>query len=91
MRQFGKDAPEFFCFKLEGDETVYKIPLAGSMSNLQIAELEEVDNSPKKQMEWMRHFIGDKVEELSLSTTGDIFKEWAKASREVQGTTPGES
>lgn len=91
MREFGKDAPEFFCFKLEDDETVYKIPLAGSLSNKRAAELEEVGNSAARQMEWLRQYIGDKVEEISVATTGEIFKEWVKASADTQGMTPGES
>ena len=31
MRKFGVDAPKMFCFQLEGDDTVYKMPLAASM------------------------------------------------------------
>ena len=90
MRSFGNDAPEFFAFKLEGDEDVYKIPLAASLNNHQMKVLEEAGEDYFKQTEWLRLFIGDKVDELTLQTSVDIITAWAKASKE-QGASPGES
>lgn len=90
MREFGKDAPEFFCFKLEGEETVYKIPLAASMTNKQLAELDEIGQSVSRQMEWLRQFIGDKVEDMQVSTTSEIFRAWGEESKK-QGASAGES
>lgn len=90
MRSFGNDAPEFFVFQLEGSKEVYKIPLAASLNNRELAKLQEAGEDYAKQTEWLRLFIGDKVDDLTPKTTVDIITAWANASKE-QGASPGES
>lgn len=89
MRTFGNDSPEFMAFKIEGNEKVYKIPLAGSMTNKEIIQFEETDGDYKKQLEWLRQYIGNAVDDLTAATTGEILHAWAAESKE-QGATPGE-
>lgn len=91
MRQFGKDAPEFFSFQIEGSDEVYKIPLAGSMTNREIMAFEDTDGDYRKQVEWLKTFLGDMVDDMTPAQTGDILRVWSQASREEQGATPGES
>ena len=90
MRKFGTDAPEFFVFQLEGDDTVYKIPLAASMTNRQIAEFDQTNSNYSKQVEWLRGFIGDIVDDLTGSDTRAILQEWLTKSAET-GASVGES
>lgn len=90
MRQFGKDLPDFFVFQLEGSEETYKIPLAGSLTNREVIAFEETEGNYRKQVEWLRGFIGDVIDDLTPSQTGEILRAWAAAT-EDQGTTPGES
>lgn len=90
MRSFANDAPEFFCFSLQGSEQVYKIPVAASLNNKQIAMLQDAGEDYGKQLTWLRQFIGDVVDELTPKTTTDIIQAWAQASRD-DGASPGES
>ena len=90
MRSFGNDAPAFFLFQLEGSEDVYKIPLAASLNNHELVMLQTAGEDYSRQVEWLRLFIGDKVDELTPKTTVDIITAWGKASEE-QGASPGES
>lgn len=90
MRTFANDAPQFFVFQLQGDETTYKIPLAVSLNNKQMVMLENAGEDYKLQLEWLRQFLGDLVDELTPKTTTDIITAWAQASTD-SGASVGES
>lgn len=89
MRTFGCDAPEFFCFQLEGKKKVYKIPLGTSLTNEQAKSFEQTDNKYEKEIEWLRQFIGDDIDSLTVGVTQEILKAWAEDTRN-QGATVGE-
>ncbi len=91
MRQFGNDAPEFFCFQIGDDEQIYKIPLAASMNNKMLRSFNETNNNYMKQVEWLRTFIGDVVDDLTPPTTAQILKAWSDTTAEEQGASVGES
>lgn len=90
MRTFGTDSPEFMVFKIEGSKETYKIPLAASLTNKKALEFEECGDDYHKQVEWLRDFIGDMVDEITPTVTGEILREWARQSR-GQGAEVGES
>ena len=90
MRSFSNDAPEFFVFKIEGSKKIYKIPVAASLNNKQLVELQEASEDYAKQLDWLRQFIGSAADELTPKTTTDILQAWAQASRD-SGASPGES
>ena len=90
MRKFGKDSPEFFAFQIEGSEKTYKIPLAASMTIRQIKAFEKTEGGLYEQIEWLKEFMGDVVEDLTASEASAILHAWAEASKE-QGATAGES
>lgn len=93
MRKFGKDAPELFSFQIQGDKKVYKIPLAASLpySILRKMQLHSNDESEfDVQVEMLRKYMGDVVDELDTITLSDILKAWGKASSD-QGAEVGES
>lgn len=90
MRQFGKDTPDFFAFQIEGSDAVYKIPLAGSMTNREILAVSDMGDDYRKQIEWLRKYIGDAVDDLTINQTTEIIRGWSNATKE-QGADPGES
>lgn len=89
MRTFSTDAPEFFAFKIEGSEEIKKIPLAGSMNNRDLLAFEETGGDYRKQVEWLRRYIGDAIDELSPATTAAIMKAWMEESAK-SGASVGE-
>lgn len=89
MRQFGKDLPEFFMFQIEGSDETYKIPLAASLTNKQVMAFEATEGDYSKQVEWLRGFIGDVIDDMTPRQTGEILRAWSAAARD-QGTEPGE-
>ena len=90
MRTFSNDAPEFFAFKIEGSKKMYKIPLAASLTTKQIRGLDESGENYYKQVEWLRQFVGDLVDDLTPNTVVDIIKAWSQESKD-NGASPGES
>lgn len=90
MRRFGTDSPEFFLFQIGDSEEVHKIPLVASLTNRQIVALEDVRGDYKKQVEWLRDFIGDVVDDLTATDTAAIMRAWRAAS-DGTGVTVGES
>ena len=90
MRTFSTDAPEFFVFQIEGSTEVKKIPLAASMNNAEVLAFEETGGNYRKQVEWLRRFIGDSVDELTPKITGEILAAWMEESRNT-GASVGES
>ena len=93
MRTFGKDAPEFFCFQIADDKKVYKVPLAASMPYSVLKRMQEASGDESKfdtQVEMLRKYMGDVVDELDAITLSNILKAWAEASG-GQGAEVGES
>ena len=89
MRTFSTDAPEFFVFKIEGSDEIRKIPLAGSMNNRDLLDFEDTGGDYRKQVEWLRRFIGDAIYELDPATTAAVMKVWMEESAKP-GASVGE-
>lgn len=89
MQVFGADV-DFFQFQMEGEDTVYKIPLATSMTNKEVLAFRDADNDYEKQIAWLRSYIGDIVDDLTVKQTINIIKAWSDASS-VGGVSVGES
>lgn len=91
MRTFSTDSPEFFAFQLEGHDEVFKVPL---LASLRISEAKAWTKATEDgflaQVEWLRGYIGDVTEELSVDQAQEILRAWTEATRE-QGATAGES
>ena len=87
MRKFTTDAPEFFVFQLEDSEEVYKIPVAASMP---YKTLYLTRNGFAGQVEMLRAYMGDVVDELTAGVLTEILEGWSDEGRK-QGASPGES
>lgn len=90
MRTFGKELTEYFEFQLEDDEKVYRIPLAGSMSNRKLIAFKNTNGDYEAQVEWLRAFMGDAVDDLTPAQTGEILRAWSEDTGK-QGASVGES
>lgn len=91
MRQFGK-AQTFFEFQIEGSKKVYKIPIAASLPLTEILYIKEMDAKGKgleAQVEMLRKYMGDDVDELTSETVTEILRAWANESKEY-GASVGE-
>lgn len=93
MRKFGTDAPRFFVFQIGDDEKTYKLPLATSLS---VVEIEAMDDAEKHgdgfkwQLSFMRKHMGKEVvNNLPAGVASDIMAEWGKATKD-QGASAGE-
>ncbi len=87
MRKYGTDAPEFFIFQLEGSEEVYKIPIAASMP---LKHLMKMKGGFEGQVEMLRAYMGDTVDDIPAGTLGEILEAWSTYTKE-QGASVGES
>lgn len=93
MRTFGTKITNFFEFKLEGYDTVYRIPLAPEVPYTILNKLYAESASREsfnKQIEMLRKYMGDVVDELSAATLTDILQAWMEESNST-GITVGES
>ena len=90
MRTFGKELIEYFEFQLEDDEKIYRIPLAGSMSNRELIAFKNTNGDYEAQVEWLRAFMGDAVDDLTPAQTGEILRAWSEDTGK-QGASVGES
>lgn len=93
MRTFGREEKKYFEFALEGNEKVYKIPLAAYMpiaSILMMQEADRRDESLNGQVAMLRRYMGDDVDELSPTMVADILNAWIDESA-GNGASPGES
>ena len=93
MRTFAKSGTSFFEFQLEGEEHVYKIPLAADMPLTVLNAMYEASNTGdrfKSQVEMLRKYMGDVVDELSAGTLSDILRAWSDESTQA-GASVGES
>ena len=90
MRTFSVSKTEYFEFQIEGKEKIYRIPLAGSMTNRELIAFKNTNGDYESQIEWLRGFMGDAVDDLTPAQTGEILRAWSEDTRE-QGATVGES
>ena len=93
MRTFGQSAVECFEFRLEGSDTVYRIPLAQDLP-LDILddmiETSDTDRAFHSQVNFLKKYMGDDVGRITVSMLHDIFAAWGEASRKA-GASLGES
>lgn len=93
MRTFGSKNIEYFEFKLEGDETVYKIPLAAYMPFKLLNDMRnaaDTDNNFTAQIEMLRKYMGDVVDDLTAGVMSEILNAWGDESVKT-GASVGES
>ena len=93
MRTFPKSGTSYFEFQLEGEEQVYKIPLTADMPMAVLNDMYEASNTGDRfmsQVEMLRKYMGDVVDELSAGTLSDILRAWSDESTQA-GATVGES
>lgn len=93
MRTFPKSGTSYFEFQLEGEERVYKIPLAADMPMTVLNDMYEALNTGDRfmsQVEMLRKYMGDVVDELSAGTLSDILRAWSDESTQA-GASVGES
>ena len=92
MRKFGKNETEYFEFQLEGSDKVYKIPLAAHMPYKTLQELSRKADTDERfdvQVEMLRKYMGDTVDELTAGTLSDILSAWGTESMSA-GASVGE-
>lgn len=100
MRTFGKDSPKFMAFKVEGDDTTYKLPLSGSIRaeyNVRLyramsagADSEREYLLQELMLDMFREYLGDGfVDALDVSTMLDIWRAWQEESAKAN-QEPGE-
>lgn len=93
MRSFGNDAPEVFRFQIKGDKKVYEVPLVASMPYSVLKKMKDArgeENRFSTQVDMLRKYMGDVVDDLDPATLSDILKAWAEESKQ-QGAKVGES
>lgn len=93
MRKFGKSEIEYFEFQLEGDETVYRIPYAAHMPYSMLQTINEASKTEKRftvQVDMLRKYMGDIVDELTTETLSEILTAWGEESM-ATGASVGES
>lgn len=93
MRRFGREKIEYFEFQLEDSEQVYKVPLAASMPFTILNRMKEAANTEERfpvQVDMLRHYMGDVVDELTASTLSEILAAWGEESANA-GASVGES
>lgn len=92
MRTFGEHKVEYFEFQLEGEEQIYKIPVAASMPFAVLNEMRIADNDERfpVQVEMLRKYMGDVVDTLSAQVLSDIILAWSEESKKA-GASVGES
>lgn len=100
MRTFGKDSPKFMEFKMDGDDTVYRLPLAASMRpdfNLRLFEAGRAEDAGER--EYMAQRLMIDIFECYLGadfvasvTTGQMLEIWWGWMEESRGANqePGE-
>lgn len=93
MRTFGKELTEFFEFQLEGDDKTYRIPLAAAMPYgvlNKISKASKSEDSLSVQVEMLRKYMGDVVDELPVGVISGILQAWVEESAKA-GASVGES
>ena len=93
MRTFGRELTEFFEFQLEGDDKTYRIPLAAAMPFgvlNKIQKASKTEDSLAIQVEMLRKYMGDVVDELPVGVISNILQAWVEESAKA-GASVGES
>lgn len=93
MRTFGKSETEYFEFQLEGDDKIYRVPLAAYMPYSILIEMNEAEGSAdgfSVQVKMLKKYMGAVVDDMSAGMLSDILKAWAEESRGA-GASLGES
>lgn len=94
MRTFGeKSRIQYFEFKLEGDDKIFRIPLAAHMPFNMLNEMRaaaDTDESFPAQVNMLRKYMGDAVDDLSAGVLSEILTAWGEESINA-GATVGES
>ena len=95
MRTFGAEKKETFDFMIEGSTETYSLPLASAMT---VTELNDMIVAQEKgtselfryQVDLMRKYMGDIVDNLTAGTIAEILRAWEEATHEA-GASAGES
>lgn len=93
MRTFGRELTEFFEFQLEGDDKTYRIPLAAAMPFgvlNRISKASKSEDSLAIQVDMLRKYMGDVVDELPVGVISGILQAWVEESAKA-GASVGES
>lgn len=93
MRTFGGKKPNYFEFKLEGKEKIYRIPLAADMPFSILNDMNDAKGTDERfpaQIRMLRKYMGDDVDDLSAGTLSEILQAWGEESMKA-GATLGES
>ena len=93
MRTFGRELTEFFEFQLEGDDKTYRIPRAAAMPFgvlNKIQKASKTEDSLAIQVEMLRKYMGDVVDELPVGVISGILQAWVEESAKA-GASVGES
>lgn len=93
MRTFGRELTEYFEFQLEGDDKTYRIPLAAAMPFgvlNRISKASKSEDSLEVQVEMLRKYMGDVVDELPVGVISGILQAWVEESAKA-GASVGES
>lgn len=93
MRTFGKELIEYFEFQLEGDEKVYRIPLAAAMPFSLLDRMSKAADTEDRftaQVDMLRKYMGDVVDDLPVGVLSEILKAWGEESTRA-GASMGES
>ena len=92
MRTFGENKTEYFEFKLKDDRKIYRIPLAAGIPYSILSKMDEAGEEDRfhVQVEMLRKYMGDVVDELSAGVLSDILIAWAEESKDA-GASVGES
>ncbi|MBQ6373435.1 MAG: hypothetical protein IJJ45_02990 [Clostridia bacterium] len=94
MRHFGRKTPKYMEFTLGDDETIYKMPLAASMSADMVEKYEPAftagEHRFQAQVDMLRDFLGDIAGTLTSEEIAEILTAWAEESQS-QGASVGES
>lgn len=94
MRHFGRKIPQYMEFTLGDSETIYKMPLAASMSADMVEKYEPAftagDRRFQAQVDMLRDFLGDIAGTLTSEEVAEILTAWAEESLS-QGVSVGES
>lgn len=93
MRTFGRELTEFFEFQLEGDDKTYRIPLAAAMPFGVLNRIQKASKSEDSlaiQVDMLRKYMGDVVDELPVGVISGILQAWVEESAKA-GASVGES
>lgn len=93
MRKFGSKDIEYFIFQLEGDDTVYRVPVAASIPFSILNKMNDTKETGEgfiAQVDMLRKYMGDVVDELPTGTLSEILLAWSEESKKA-GASVGES